>query len=494
MRSWTTTSTSRPTFLSRSGARPSEPSWNRRLTRSPTSTVTSTFRSWRKIPQPWDERSRTSSSRPCTWSSMVSTGEERLWSNKPSTLTRLARRSSGKSTQEAEISQTWWNTMDGRSKGSTMTLDGILIAPLIDEPSWNYKMKYVLTSYGMHPSARIGPLCRTSTPWRRNDVKHLRLNENTRKRCIWRCVAEATLNRSEKGNMELWNNPAEHWVGKPRPWISLDMNATWTNASSAWPCQMRMGSTHLWRSPLDFNALILEWRQNLDGYALETTNTYPLRVVPQVSEIEPLHQLSISQHYAATLQPPLSTSSSTVTRTTNESLQNSWMKKLNKNYKTHYLPNYKHNLISHNHLTQTQNNLPQHLQVCWSACKMRTSKQQRGRFSVSIGTWAIPQRRSWFDFWRCARHQKLFYKRPKNMNVASVTFTRDQMESLSLACPKTSASMTASRQTPCGSKCLGRSTRPQSWWCQILWPDYLLPEFFDLRQPRSTSDSLSLRG
>jgi len=56
--------------------------------------------------------------------------------------------------------------------------------------------------------------------------------------------------------------------------IFLEINATWTNASSKQRCLMNMAKTSTSRSQHDFNAPTRAWPWNLHVFALEITTTF----------------------------------------------------------------------------------------------------------------------------------------------------------------------------------------------------------------------------
>ena len=452
------------------------------------------------IPLLWGDRSPTSWSKRCTWSSTASIGVAKTPLNRCCMPIRLDAAPFGKFTVVLATCLRWCGIAVGMSWPLTTTRAGILMLQPTGKNFFNYKIKFALTSFGTAQNALIGPLFNNSMPWPKIGKWHFKLSATTTRRSTSRCVAEATWSRGVKEGMPPWSSQGMHSAGRrPHCMIFQDTNATWTSASLKWWWLMRMGWTNTSRNQHDCNALTKAWPTSFHSCAQVTTTICLLRAVHlELATVLLLLQFTKEFSAAASFRQS-STSSST------RSMSRPWwptsvfMQVMTWPMRPHFLWSLTSRTCLRFGLTRHLRNKINMLKFdnaveSFNVWMNVIAKLQRGRSPSCTATWAIHPTGSSSGCWRPRMLDLLYYKLLKIMNVDYVTFTNVPVEYQCRACPRTPPSINEFKLTLCGWKFLGWSTSFLCWWCQMLTRDFLQLASSRPRPPRSTSSRLKLPG
>ena len=248
--------------------------------------------------QLFDARSPASSLRPSTCILPTLASVEINWWNRLWRHTPIVERPSGRSTlAKPDSPKSCWS-LAGMSELLTPWMDGTSRSQAIADDSLNYKMKNVLMWFGGLPLARFGVQCKTSTPLRRNPRSRLRLLETMRNTSTWSSSAEATRNNYMKEDTAASRTQRTPKHGRLWPSETYQViQAMWTSVRTAQFFQTRMECRHRSRSQHTSTSLASRWQLLWRERVMVHTIIFPLKGVPQESEIEQKLLELIKSHY-----------------------------------------------------------------------------------------------------------------------------------------------------------------------------------------------------
>ena len=263
------------------------------------------------------------------------------------------------------------------------------------------------------------------------------------------------------------NNHNEQTHGRPTPskqW--MDMMQQSTNANTEHRCWMKQALNNTFAKQQHSVQHTKSWPMHLPGSALETTTTFPLKDLPQVSATEQQHQHSTHLTCATTGQTSWTTSWSS---TTHQQQSKHTQEMMTRHQQTTC------SLTPQQRRLRRQSNKPQHTtQASWLDFRRAPSRQPREQHGDCTETLDTPQTRNYKGSYRRRGQATPSWRQSTLCTVICATGT-DHHHSHPRAISRAILISTAEfSQTPCGfnypqgipdqHQCLPSSTLPPSWW------------------------------